>query len=315
MDNPATESSESSALNIDGAAAAFASIIDPEPPKDSPTEDPPKSEEKPSEEPKAEDPQPEAKAEEDDPLVTIKIDGQDVEVKLSELKNGYQRQADYTRKTMETAEQRKAADAEYQRAVQERAHYAQNLQRIQVQLESALQEQNQIDWQKLIDTDPQEAIRQQHLFQQRQAQLQQAYGEQQRIAAINQAEAARRQQEHLQAQHQALLDKLPDWKDPAKAKAEIGAIREYLITQGFDTDTLNNVTDSRAVLMARKAMLYDQMVSKAQAAVKKVQTAPQKVVQPGTGTAPSLDKRGAAFQRLSKSGRVEDAASVFASFL
>lgn len=315
MDNPGTESSDSGDLNIDGAAAAFASIIDPEPPKEDTPADPPKTEDPPADAPEAEDPPQGDPPAEEDPLVTIKIDGQDVEVKLSELKNGYQRQADYTRKTMETAEQRKAADAEYQKAVAERQTYAQNLQRLQIQAESALQEQNQIDWQKLIDTDPQEALRQQHLFNQRQAQLQQIYGEQQRIAAINQAEAAKRQKEYIESQHQALLDKLPDWRDPAKAKAEASAIREYLASQGWEPEALNNVTDSRAVLMARKAMLYDQMVSKAQVAVKKVQTAPQKVIQPGTGNAPSLDKRGAAFQRLSKSGRVEDAASVFASFL
>ena len=69
------------------------------------------------------------------------------------------------------------------------------------------------------------------------------------------------------------------------------------------------------VVTARKAMLFDQMVAKAQAAEKKVATLPTKVEKPGSGSAPSLDRRTAGYQRLSKSGRVEDAAGLIASLL
>ena len=44
-------------------------------------------------------------------LYTIKVDGEDVEVTLDELQNGYSRQRDYTRKTQELAEQRKSFEA------------------------------------------------------------------------------------------------------------------------------------------------------------------------------------------------------------
>jgi hypothetical protein len=43
-------------------------------------------------------------------LYTIKVDGEDTEVTLEELQNGYSRQRDYTRKTQELAEQRKAIE-------------------------------------------------------------------------------------------------------------------------------------------------------------------------------------------------------------
>ena len=42
---------------------------------------------------------------------TVKIDGEEFEVTLDELRNGYQRQADYTRKSQSLAEQRKAYEA------------------------------------------------------------------------------------------------------------------------------------------------------------------------------------------------------------
>ena len=81
----------------------------------------------------------------DDPTVTVKIDGKEVEVKLSELKNGYQRQADYTRKTMELSEQRKAVEIETQKARYERQQYADGLQQQAALLQAQLQEQNQIE--------------------------------------------------------------------------------------------------------------------------------------------------------------------------
>ena len=247
--------------------------------------------------------------------VTIKIDGKEVEVTLDELKNGYQRQSDYTRKTMEAAEQRKAADAELNAAIQERRTYADNLQRMQIQLESALQEQNTIDWQRLIDTDPQEYLKQQHLYQQRQAQLQRNGIEQQQVNAKIQAEEQTRFQSHLQAQQEELLAKLPEWKNDEKSKTEKVALREYLLNQGFDQKTVDNVSDAKAVIMARKAMLYDKMMSKAQAVAKKVSNLPQKVEKPGVAETRNLDKRSNAFQRLSKSGSIDDAAAMFASIL
>ena len=49
----------------------------------------------------------------DDPVHRVKVDGEEFEVPLSELVAGYQRSADYTRKTQALADQRKTlADAE-----------------------------------------------------------------------------------------------------------------------------------------------------------------------------------------------------------
>lgn len=306
MDNQATESS-TDALGINDAAALLGNMLDPSEVVEEPKDD------KPAEEIKAEE-EPAEESAEDDPVVVVKIDGKDVEVKLSELKNGYQRQADYTRKTMEVSEQRKAAEAETMKARQEREAYAQNLNRLQAQLEATLQETQQVDWEKLLESDPVEYLKQQHLAQARQAKLAQVYQAQQQVAAQQKAEAEQAHAAHLQAQHQALLDKLPEWKDAKKADAEKAAIRDFLIAEGFDKDALNHITDARAVVLARKAMLYDQMMSKAQAAAKKVSTLPTKVERPGVAAeAPGLDKRTSAYQRLAKSGKVEDAAAIFAS--
>lgn len=308
MDNPSEGST--GPLDVNQASSLFSEALDPEkqaaaepaaaPPEPEAAEAPPEAE---------------AQAPEAEPTVTVKIDGKDVEVPLSELKNGYQRQADYTRKTMEVSEQRKAAEAERAQALQERQAYAANLQRMQAQLEGALQQQQQTNWEELLQSDPVEYLKQQHQAQARQAQLNQVYAEQQRMAALQQAEQAQVRQAYLAQQQEELLAKLPEWKDAQKAQAEKTALRDYLLESGYDRQTVETITDAKAVLLARKAMLYDQMVGKASAAAKKVSTLPSKVERPGTGDNPGLDRRSSAFQRLSKTGRAEDAAALFATIL
>lgn len=314
MDNP---SESTGALNLDSAAAAISDFFEPkkEPAQaDKPGEDLEASPEV-TAEAERQDADATAETTEDDPLVTIKVDGKEIEVPLSELKSGYQRQADYTRKTMEVAEQRKAAEAEAAKVQQERQDLARGLQRTQAALEAALMEQQRIDWDQLIQNDPQEYLRQKHLFDQRQAAWQQNIAEQNQLAEKIQAEEQIRHRDHLKAQQEQLLAKLPEWSDPKKAQAESAEIRSYLLEQGFSQQLVDTLADANMVLTARKAMLFDRMVAKAQATQKKVATLPQKVEKPGTGAAPTLDRRTAAFQKLSKTGRVEDAAHLFSQFV
>jgi hypothetical protein len=166
-----------------------------------------------------------------------------------------------------------------------------------------------------LESDPVEYLKQQRIAQEQQAKLSQVYAEQQRVQQQEAAEAQQRHAQHLQDQREQLLAKIPAWRDDAKAKTEKAALREFLLTEGYDDETVGNLADSRAVVIARKAMLYDQMVAKASVAAKKVATLPTRVERPGVGDNPNLDKRSAAFQKLSKSGRVEDAAALFANLI
>lgn len=315
MDNPSTESS---ALNLNQAADAFNAFLNPsaEPEKKQEGQPPAVEEAKtePVEAAQAEETAPDGA----DETLTIEVDGKPVTLTKAELAEAYKsglRQADYTKKTMEVSEQRKAADAEIQKAQQERAVYAQNLLGMQSALQQALQEQQRTDWEQLLNNDPQEYLKQRHLYEQRQAALQQNQAEQERVANQFQAEQHQARQEHLKQQQDMLLAKLPQWSDSKKAEAEKLEIRNYLLNEGYDQNLVDNLADANMVVTARKAMLFDQMVAKAQAAEKKVATLPTKVEKPGSGSAPTLDRRTAGYQRLAKSGRVEDAAGLIASLL
>lgn len=320
MDNP---SSESSALDLNQAAALLGSVMDPtESPQDDPKNDPkpdtdidlPTKADAQSDEPPAEEEAPEPGAQK----VTIEVDGKTVELTQEQIAEAYKnglRQSDYTKKTMEAAEHKKSADAEIAKARSERDAYANKLQKFAIKIESDIEQHDRLDWDQLSKSDPAEYVRQMHLAQARQAQLQQVNHELQITHAAQQEDFAKATQARLATEREALLEKLPAWKDQAKAATEHEAIKGYLKAEGYAPEDIAGIQDHRAVVLARKAMLYDQMVAKAKTATAKVATLPAKVIRPGVTENTSLDKRGSAYQRLTKSGSVNDAAAALAGFL
>lgn len=322
QDNSGASSESTGALDTVQAGEFFANLFDTEQVKEEKPdadvqadakETPPVVPDKPADT----EPREDAQAE-DAPKVTIEIDGKTVELTQAQIAEAYKnglRQEDYTRKTMEAADKRKAAEAETTKAREERQQYQQGLQQAQMLLQAGLQEQSHIDWPALLETDPVEYLKQQHLSNDRQAKLQRIGYEQQQLHAKSQAEQAEQMKAYMRTQQDELLAKLPEWKDESKAKTEKTAIRDYLIKQGFADDALASIDDHKAVLMARKAMLYDQMIDKASAAAKKVANLPQRVERPGGGENANLDKRTSDYQRLRKSGSIDDAARAMSHFL
>lgn len=322
MDTPSTEST-TAPLNQNTAAEAFSQLLTPQVIEKSSKELEAEAIEELTAKPEPEgEPEQVIEAEQDDQgtqKVTIEVDGKTIELTKAELADAYKnglRQADYTQKTMAVAEAKKSADAEKFQAQQERQAYAVSLQKQAMQLEGALESQSKIDWNELLNNDPVEYLKQQHLYNQRQAAYQQTMQQGQQLQAQDEAEKAYYQQSYVQDQRDQLLAKLPEWKDEARASAEKIALKGYLVKQGFDSKRIDKVDDHLTILIGRKAMLYDQMMSKAQAASKKVQALPQKMVRPGVADSNgNSDGRNAAMQRLSNSGRVEDAAELFKQFL
>jgi hypothetical protein len=250
--------------------------------------------------------------------VTIEVDGKTVELTPEQIaevyKNGL-RQADYTRKTMETAEQRKVADAEIAKATQERQEYQQKLQAYSAQIEGALNEQSQINWQDLIDNDPVEYLKQQHLYNQRQAALMQARNEQSRLAQVQQEYEVQAYQEYLKAQEQQLVENLPAWKDKEKASAEKAEIRKFMLEQGFNDQEISQVADFRHVLLLRDAMQFRKLLKEAPGATKKVTQAPTKVERAGVATNSQDNRNREVVKRALKSGKDSDIVAAFGSIL
>ena len=322
MDNPAAESSNE--LDPQQAADAFSSLLAGEPIDKKMDESPEAAAErlaaeelasKNQETPPAQDAQADQAGAE---KIPVEVDGKTIELTKAEIaehiKNGM-RQADYTRKTMELADTRKAAEAETIKAQQERAAYAERLNVFAIQLHGAIEQQSKIDWQKLLETDPIEYMRQERIFNERQAAFAKAKSELAQFQEMQQAEQQKHLGEFLSNQQQQLVAKLPEWKDAAKRTAESAAIKQYLAQEGFTPEEIGSFVDHRQVVLSRKAMLYDNLMERASKATQRVATVPTKVERPGNGDNGSSERNAEAMKRLTKSGRIEDAAAVFAGIL
>ena len=252
--------------------------------------------------------------EEEQPQVfTVKVDGKEVEVTLDELQKGYSRTQDYTRKTQQIAEVRKQTEAELQAVRAEREQYAQLLGALEAQIQQAAQPN--IDWDRLYQEDPIEWVRQRELMRENQEKNAAIQSEKQRLSQLSQQEQLQQRNQILQQEQEALIAAIPEWKDPKKAAAEKAMLVQFGQKAGFSPDELKNVVDHRAVVMLRKAALYDQMMSK-RGQIKPVTNNGPKPAKPGAaGRVSSNTEAMRAQQRLAKTGRVDDAADAIYKLL
>lgn len=252
--------------------------------------------------------------EEEQPQVfTVKVDGKEVEVTLDELQKGYSRTQDYTRKTQQIAEARKQTEAELQAVRAEREQYAQLLGALQAQVQQAAQPQ--VDWDRLYNEDPIEWVRQREVMRENQEKAAAIQSEQQRLAQLSQQEQVQQRQMLLAQEQEALVAAIPEWRDAKKAQAEKAMLVQFGQKVGFTPDELKSVIDHRAVVMLRKAALYDQMMSK-RGQIKPVTNNGPRPAKPGAaGRVSSNTEAMRAQQRLAKTGRVDDAADAIYKLL
>lgn len=242
-------------------------------------------------------------------LVTVKIDGKEQQIPLKEAVAGYQRQADYSRKTAAVAEERKQVHAMAAQIQQERAQYAQLLTALQQQVQEQVQKEP--DWEKLYAEDPLEYVRQKDLYNEQKQRLQAATFEQQRVMALMQQQQVQELQQVVQQGREKLTELIPAWRDKSKWDADRARLRQYGQTLGYTEEELSQVYDPRAVVAVYKAMKYDEIMSKRPSPVQ--QPSP-KVMRAGTPQSAPQRRSSEVTrqkQRLAQTGNIKDAAKLF----
>ena len=311
---------------IGGAANAFMSILDPQTEEvqadpevraDDSSDyessyDEPQGEES---DVSAEETEYQEEAVEESPKYRVKANGEELEVSLDELLNGYSRTADYQKKTQSLAEQRKSVEAErvkIDEAAKTRDVYAQRLQVI----EQLLSTQDTENLQELKDSDPIAYAIKVAERSERDKQLQAVQAERQRVSQEQQALQGQRLHQHIQSEQEKLKAAIPEFKDDAKAEVIRRDIRSYAKSIGFSDQELSQVYDSRAVQTLYKAMQYEKLVAGKAGATKKVASAP-KTLKPGTSNPQSSEQEAQKkdFAQLRKTGNKRDAAKLFERFL
>ena len=239
---------------------------------------------------------------------TVKVAGEDVDVSADELIAGYQRGGDYTQKTQALAADRKTVEGERQQfaaAQQElhqmREHLAGRLQMAEEMLQAGAGEPEP-NWDQLREDDPMEYMLQRDRFRDRQEQQRQITQEREALQAQQQAAAQQQWAQHLQNEQAALLERIPEWTDDNVAKEEKSAVITYAQRAGFTEQELAQASDSRAIAIMRKAMLFDALQDATPKAKAKTKKAPKMVRagKPKSKAEKSSRRRADKLNRISK---------------
>lgn len=244
---------------------------------------------------------------EHDSTYKVKVAGQELDVTLDELKNGYSRDADYRRKTEELSYDKKQFMSESEK---QRQDYSSKINEAN-QLLSVAQQQlqteiNSSDLEKLYEEDPTEAARIEHRLRRKQEKLNQAMEK-------TQSEQRKQFNGYLNDQKKQLASKMPEFSDPTKASQLASSMKSTLNNYGFNDQEISQVYDHRIVMLVNDAMKYRKMQNSKPNLAKKI-TKPGRVFSSGVKKDKAeinLTKRKEKLSRLKKTGNIKDATSIF----
>ena len=240
---------------------------------------------------------------------TVKVDGEEIEVDLDELRNGYQRQQSFTRKSMELANQRKAFEQEAAEVKQMRDAYAQQLDLLSAQIQQTVQQEP--DWRALAET-----MSERDLFlaktewDQYKEQQKAVEAERQRVAEQQMQDHQRNLEKHLQHQRADMLQRIPEWQNDDIRENERQEVIKYAQRRiGFSEEEIANASDARAIELLYKAWKWDNLQSKKPAAKKRTREAPKmaKAGRPKTKREVATRSRQQARKRFEDAGTVDAA--------
>lgn len=234
----------------------------------------------------------------------VKVNGEELDVPLDELLNGYSRTQDYKQKTAEVAEQRRAVEAE---RVGLASEYVSELKRATDLFEATdpiLSEARQTNWQQLARENPTYYGQLRAAVDERMALVAAKRDEMERMqSAVSEHEAAQAA-EATRAEYELLFAAMPELREPEKQQAFSKEVNSYLMEVGFTEDDIKDIGDHRAFLVvddARKWRAHQKAIASLPAKkvvsvsdVKALKTdgsssAPQNRLKPGASRDAKLD--------------------------
>jgi hypothetical protein len=251
--------------------------------------------------------------------VTVKVNGQERAVTLADAIKGHQLDADYRQKTAEIADQRRQFDAAVEAATHKWQERFQRADALAALLEQQTGAKDQAYWDAYLKDHGAEAyLGEKARWDSQMGALQQAQAEKQRLAHDQMAQTAQQRIQYRQDQQQKLAAADPTFANPAKAadfdKRFSAYLQEtYKFTAKEVDEWVGGVWDHRHVLLAKKAMAYDDLQKAKPELNKKLANLP-KVIVPGAAR-PKADAAAEANRNLAnrarKTGKLEDVAKLF----
>lgn len=151
--------------------------------------------------------------------------------------------------------------------------------------QTLMSEMQSINWQQLEHQNPGEWARLSEHYRRKQGELQQiiqgAAQEYEKRQGELKTHLASVKQDRLQREQQKLLRAIPEWRDDKMAQTERSRLVEYMRETGYTADEINSVEDHKTLVLARKAMLFDQLQKNGDVAKKRVVKIAKNILKPG----------------------------------
>ena len=244
-------------------------------------------------------------------LHQVTVNGEKIDVDLEELKAGYQKDADYRRKTEELAIEKRELKAEEDRLNKQYSTKMEDLNSLVATLNAEINnDMNSKELDALWEEDPTEAAKVDRRIQKRKNTIQQA---QQKLRDHQQAQF----QEILREEQKKLHLKHPEIADPIKGTTVKSNIMNYLSSKGFSNEDVARIYDSRYFDVIMDGMNYNKSKSVKPGLVSK-KVKPSKFVKSGTkSTKEELNSKTRLNQikALKKSGNPKDATDLLLRYL
>lgn len=229
----------------------------------------------------------EAEAEE---VFTVKVDGEEFDVPVSELVQGYQREQDYRRKTQALADDRRSFDTDREAAIAQLQHAL---------AYHALPTANAPKMEDFADK-PEE-------FMQAYASWQDQSNRQSQAQQLLEAITAEETQRVMEREAQLLFEKVPEWKDEAARASDYQNMMTVAADRyGFSEQELASVNDHRLILLLRDAARAAEISAKPVVLKRKTEVKPKLNAGAKVKSDPNAAKQKAALGNLSKTGEMSD---------
>ena len=244
-------------------------------------------------------------------LHQVTVNGEKIDVDLEELKAGYQKDADYRRKTEELAIQKRELKSEEDRLKNQYSTKMDDLNSLVVTLNAEINnDQNSKELDRLWEEDPTEAAKIDRRIQKRKQTIQEA---QQKLREHQQTQF----QEILREEQKKLHLKHPEIADPIKGATVKSNIMNYLSSKGFSNEDVARIYDSRYFDVIMDGMNFQKSKSVKPGLVSK-KVKPTKFVKSGIkSTKEELNSKTRLNQikTLKKSGSPKDATDLLLRYL
>ena len=245
-------------------------------------------------------------------LHQVIVNGEKIDVDLDELKAGYQKDADYRRKTEEIAIEKRELKSEEDRLKNQYSTKMEDLNSLVATLNAEINnDYNSKELDRLWDEDPTEAAKVDRRIQKRKQTIQQA---QQKLREHQQTQF----QEILREEQKKLHLRHPEIADPIKGTTVKSNIMNYLSSKGFSNEDVARIYDSRYFDVIMDGMNFNKSKSAKPNLVSKKVKPTTKFVKSGIkSTKEELNSKSRLNQikALKKSGSPKDATDLLMRYL